>query len=368
MRKRTIYLVSTVQTGKSLLSRAVNKFIMKTRIVPPLYRFGIDWLIPWQKPLRSPHGSSRNLLLHLKKFGKVRFYTLYEKGTIRLKPGDFFLGQPMPKGGFSMDTRPDADEPDSVTSATLRANKDTNHNKCLIVPFASDKVLMSWAHDLAKNYADKIVLIGATNWAKDWKNTPFGDIDPKRVLAIDNAVDSSEYPRVKFTFNPPEKRRFLYLGHTGWYKNTQMLEKIAEAMPGFDGAHIGQGEVKGWKNLGYQSFTPEFLKKMADEYDIFLTTSTADAQATTIMEFMCYGFPIACTPETGYVYPSVVRLDVKDTAANVKMLSWMKNLPEAELRKMADDNYKLVRERHSWEVYVNRVSKFMGLNENGSNQ
>lgn len=327
----------------------------------PLHRLGMDFLIPWTTPLRSPHASSRNMLHHLKKFGRVRYYSLYEKGVIHLKPQDVFIGQPVAEGGFSMDTRPDRDDPQSITSQTLRANKD-NHNKFLIVPFANDALLMSWVKDLALHHADKVILIGGEIWTKDWTHNVFSEIDRKKILRIDNAVDSKEYYPIKKEFNPPGKRKFLYIGHTGWYKNTQELEHIAARMDTFEGGHIGGGAVKGWKQIdAFADFNAEFLKNLAKEYDIFVTVSTADAQATTIIENMCFGFPIACTPETGYEYPSIVKLDTKDTVANIRALTAMQNMPEAELRRLVEENYKVVERYHSWKTYVTAISNFMNL-------
>ncbi len=133
-------------------------------------------------------------------------------------------------------------------------------------------------------------------------------------------------------------------------------------MPDFQGGHIGGGIVRGWKQISdFAPFTKEFLDEIAKEYDIFVTTSTADAQATTILENMCFGFPIACTPETGYEYPSIVRLSTHDTEANVMALTKMKNMNEDELLKLVQENYDIVKKYHSWETYVKKVSDFMGL-------
>ena len=362
-KKRTIHLVSTVPLGKSIFRRALDKSIRYSRIIPPLHRYGNDFLIPWRYPLRSPHASSRNLLHHLKKFGKVRFYSMYERGAARLKPGDIFIGQPMRKTFSADGFMRDKDDPDSVTSATLRKYKDSNHNKFLIVPFANDNRLMYWLHDLAKNYADKVILIAGDVWTREWKSTPFADIDAKNTLRIDNAVDQSEYKRVKTSFNEPSKRKFLYIGHDAWYKNTVELERIAERMPGFEGGHIGLGKVKGWKKIAdFADLDLDYMKKIAEEYDIFVTVSTADAQATTILENMCFGFPIACTPETGYDYPSIVRLSTVDTDFNIKQLLMMKNMPEKDLFSMVEKNLEHVKDVHNWDKYVNDISNFMNLN------
>lgn len=357
---RTIYLVATVPRG-GLIRRIIDRIILVTKVIPPLYRYGADWLIPWAKPCRSPHHASRMMLHHFKKFGKVRYYSLYEKGCIDLKPDDIFIGLPVPDGGFGFDSRPAGDDRKSITSATLRKNRDSNRNKVMIIPFANDHKLMDWSVDLAKNYADKIILIAGDIWTKDWKSTPYGDIDQSRVLRIDNAVDITDYLPIKHSFNPKGERKLLYIGHTGWYKNTAELERIAERMPGFKGTHYGQGIVKGWDNRGYGDFSPKSLEKMAKEHDIFVTVSNADAQATTILENICFGFPIACTPETGYEYPSIVKLDKDDTLANIKALTAMNGMDESDLKRLVEESRSVVRRFHSFDMYLEKLTNFIGL-------
>jgi hypothetical protein len=361
--KITIYFVYTVPMGTNIFRRAIDKLIRITNIVPPLHRYGFDFLIPWRKPNRAPHSHSRHLLHEFKKYGKVRFYSLYEKGVIHLKPDDIFFGQPVPQGGFGLGPRPETDDHESITSRTLRENIDNNHNKFFFIPFANDPVLMSWAKDLAFNYADKVILQGGEFWTRDWKNNVFGQLDQKNVLRVNNAIDPNDYYFIKKSFNPPDKRKFLYIGHTAWYKNTVELERIASQMPGFVGGHIGGGIIKGWKNYGFSDFTPEFLKNLADEYDIFINTSSGDANATTILENICFGFPVACTPETGFEYPSIIKLSTTDTAENIKKLTAMKNMSESELKKLVEENMKFVKKYYTWDNFLNEITKFMGLTD-----
>lgn len=282
-------------------------------------------------------------------------------------PDDIFIGQPVPEGGFGLNFRPNTDDHESITSRTLRKYKDSNHNKFLMTPFASDPRLVSWMKDLVLINADKIILIATGKiWTKDWATTPFGTIDPRLVLRVDNAIDPEDYPLVKKKFNPPEKRKFLYIGHAAWYKNTEELERIAEQMPGFIGGHIGGGVIKGWKKITeFADLTPQFMTKIAEEYDIFINTSSADAQATTILTSICFGFPIACTHETGYDYPSIVQLDTNDTESNIRKLTAMKNMDELELRKMVKENMELVIKNHLWDNFLNKIITFMGLQSSG---
>ena len=357
---RTIHFVYTVPSG-GRIRRIIDK-VLQIIYLPPLYRYGIDILIPWREPVRAPHSISRKILHELQKHGRVRFYSIFEKGCIKLTPEDIFIGEPIPDKGFVSGTRPTVDDHASITSRTLRENPN-NHHKFLITPFSSDPRYIVFAQDLAEHYADKVILVATGDiWTRDWKSTPFGTIDLKNVLRLDNAINPTEYPQVKKKFNPKGHRKFLYIGHTEWYKNTVELERIAATMPGFVGGHIGGGHIKGWKKIvDFARLTPEFMSRIGQEYDIFINTSSGDPQATTILEAICFGFPVACTRETGYDTPSIMQLDTTDTHKNVEVLTRIQQMEESELKKFVSESQTYIREKHDWKTFLDKTMVFIGL-------
>ncbi|TSC63502.1 MAG: hypothetical protein Athens041674_69 [Parcubacteria group bacterium Athens0416_74] len=340
----------TVPFGSNVVRRGLDK-ALRISHVPPLHRTGLDALIPWQRPIRAPHSISYHVLHALQKHGKVRFYSLYEKGCIHLADEDIFIGQPVPHGGFSLNGRPTTDEANSVTSATLRYYEGSKHSKFLILPFANDEGYISWARSIS-TYADGLILVGGAFWRKDMNNTPLGNLTTRRVLALNMCVDSREFPLLQF----------LYVGHTGWYKNVAELERVAASMPHFEGGHIGSGHIKGWKKISdFASLNRAFMAKVAEEYDIFVNTSSADPQATTILEHMCFGFPIACTPESGYTYDSITRLSVSDTEFNCRQLSTLRNVEENTLRELSSRSYQHVVQSHNWKSFTDQTLSFLDL-------
>jgi glycosyltransferase involved in cell wall biosynthesis len=208
------------------------------------------------------------------------------------------------------------------------------------------------------------IFIGGEIWERDWvTKSPFADLgELKKIHLTRMGIDSKEYPLVKKSFNPKGIRRYLYVGHTAWYKNTAELERIAAAMPQYEFAHIGGGEVAGWKKLAnFATLTPEYMKKLASEYDFFVNVSTADPQATTIVEQMCFGLAIACTPETGYDYPTFTELRVHDTEHNVRALLELQNADEEELLVRSRENRKIAVEKHGWAQFTDKVLDFAGI-------
>lgn len=360
MSTKTIHFVYTVPFSPHILRRGLDK-ALRLAHVPPLHRLGWDPLIPWQRPIRAPHSISYHLLHALQGLSRVRFYSLYERGRITLGPDDIFIGQPVPQGGFSYEGRPETDDPHSVTSATLRHYQGSSHKKALIMPYANDETYISWTRTLS-SLADRLILVGGDYWRKDTASIPLGDLTGRKVLGVNMCVAPEEYPFIKTSFNPPGQRKFLYVGHTGWYKNIAELERIAAAIPGFQGGHIGIGEIRGWKKISnFTRLTPDFMQSIAKEYDIFVNTSSADPQATTILEHMCFGFPIACTAESGYTYDSVTRLSTTDTSLNCAQLNRLQYEDEAVLKRASRENLEHVVQSHNWKNFTDAITSFIGI-------
>lgn len=362
--KPTIHLAYSVPLGATLIRRALDKG-MRMAHLPPLYRSANDTLISWQHPIRAPHSITYNLIQAIRKRGyKIRLYNFYEHTVASLRPGDIFIGQPVPLGGHG-ETRALSDDPASVTSRTLREHP-SNRN-FLIMPYAHDaQYSLFWKDLLRENNAagGGAVFIGGEIWERDWTTkSPFADLGMLRKIHITRmGIDPKEYPYVKKRFNPKGKRKYLYIGHTAWYKNTVELERIAERMPEYEFVHIGGGTIRHWKKRSnFAVLTPAYIAKLADEFDLFVNVSTADPQATTIIEQMCIGLSIACTPETGYDYPSLIRLSPDNTESNVQKLLAFQDIEEKDLLAQARENRRLIEEMHSWKQFTEKVLAFVGI-------
>jgi len=363
-RKPVVHLAYTVPLGRTLMRRALDK-ALRLMHVTPLHRFAHDALIPWQHPIRAPHSITHNLLDAIRARGyDVRLYSLYEHTVAHLEPGDIFIGQPVPSGAFGT-TRSDIDDVLSVTSRTIREFPSARN--FIIMPYAHDAQYSTFAKSLFMTNAAAgggAVFIGGKIWERDWESkSPFADLGPLRKIHLTSmGITAAEYPFVKSRFNPKGKRKYLYIGHTAWYKNTVELERIAARMPEYEFAHIGGGKIRGWNEIAsFASLTPEYMARLAQEYDIFVNVSTADPQATTIVEQMCFGFAIACTPETGYDHPTLTELRTHDTEHNVRALLDLQNSDEDDLLARARENRRIAEEKHGWAQFTNKVLDFTGI-------
>ncbi len=362
-RKPIVHLAYTVPFGRTRARRALDK-ALRLMHVTPLHRFAHDALIPWQHPIRAPHSITHNLLDAIRVRGyDVRLYSLYEHTVADIKEGDIFIGQPVPRGGFGAQ-RSHTDDPDSVTSRTIREFPSVRN--FIIMPYAHDAEYSLFAKDLFKTNAAAgggAIFIGGAIWERDWKErSPLADIgDFRKIHLTKMGIDAREYKWVKTGFNPKGKRKYFYIGHTAWYKNTPQLEQIAKAMPEHSFIHIGGGELRGWENRGFASLTPAFMRALAEECDIFVNVSTADPQATTIVEQMCFGFAVACTPETGYDYPTLATLRTHETDHNVRVLLGLQNEDEEALLAHAREHRRIAEEKHGWSQFTDKVLDFVGI-------
>ncbi len=362
-RRPIVHLAYTVPFGRTLARRALDKALRLMHVMP-LHRFANDTLIPWQHPIRAPHSITHNLLDAIRARGyDVRLYSLYEHTRADIQNGDIFIGQPVPQGGFGAH-RSLVDDRDSVTSRTIR--EFPNERNFIIMPYAHDTEYSMFAKDLFRTNASAgggAMFIGGKIWERDWEQkSPLADIRGLRKIHLtEMGIDAGEYKRVKTAFNPKGKRKYFYIGHTTWYKNAPQLEEIAKAMPEYSFVHIGGGVLRGWENRGFASLTPGFMQTLAQECDIFVNVSTADPQATTIVEQMCFGFAIACTPETGYDYPAIATLRTNDTEHNIRTLLQLQHAGEEELLLQARENRRIAEEKHGWAQFTNKVLDFTGI-------
>jgi glycosyltransferase involved in cell wall biosynthesis len=83
--------------------------------------------------------------------------------------------------------------------------------------------------------------------------------------------------------------------------------------------------------------------------------SRADAQATTVLEAMCWGFPVACTRESGYTDEDFFYLDLEDEKANTDQINRIQALTDNELIEISRKNRKIVETNYSWDKFLSKL-------------
>ncbi len=358
MNKPVVHFVYKKPRANDIPGKILDKIGLNVPIISPVWRSGSN--IDWKIPKRHPNSASFNLINAFKKEGGLKFYDLWEKHAASMSSGDKFIGLPVQVyDGRSWD------DP-SINCVTRKTLEKYNLDGTIILPYCHDARYNASTNGLIEKHGQNLIILSGRFWTDSWDQSP---IKPfvKNLLRVNMGVDANEYPVIKKNFNPKGKRKYLYIGQSAWYKNTAQLEAIAAAIPGFEGGYISSGEIRGWKKIAsWADLTTEYMKELALEYDIFVNTSSSDPSPATILENMCFGFAVACTPESSYSYETLTRLDVKDTAFNCKQLNELQYMDEEELLRRARVNRQIAITDHDWGGIIKKIVDFVCRPENTS--
>lgn len=233
----------------------------------------------------------------------------------------------------------------------------------MLIPYSNEPQYLRWANELIEKYGKNLnlALLGGKIWFDNWDQSLWKDYMIKSKVRLDMGINATSYSVVKKKFNPKGKRGFFYVGSALWYKNIPQLEKIAEQMSEYTFGYVGGGPIKGWKQIAsFADLDEGFMSKISEKYDFFVNVSR-DAQVTTVLEQMCFGMVVACTPESGYVCPSLVSLTTDDTSYNVEMLKKLQDMDENELLEIAKKNREFVIQHHPWKQFTDAVLTLVGI-------
>lgn len=354
--KQTLHFVYSVPESTHPLYYRWNKYALKYKLFPPSYRNTKH--ISWPQPIAAPFSITYHLMMYLKRYYEVKLYDWKEKGLGKIQKEDIILFQPTPD--FSKWDKTSIWNLDrQAISWKMIENK--NYNKAVaILPYNHPLNDSLWLKPIFEEYTQNAIFICGEHWINTWEMSPYKDILKEKPLQINMGINPNEYVFVKKRLNLKGKRKFLYVGNTNPWKNTKELENIANAFPNFEGGYISSGEIKGWKKIAnFAHLTPKLMKELSKEYDFFLSTSTADAQATTVLEQMCFGMVVACTPESGYSYPSIIDLHTHDTAYNCQQVQKMQEMTEEEYFARVEKNLQEVKNHHNWENICKKVYQYI---------
>jgi glycosyltransferase involved in cell wall biosynthesis len=98
------------------------------------------------------------------------------------------------------------------------------------------------------------------------------------------------------------------------------------------------------------------MRQMAERFDFFITTGIADPNPTTILESMAWGFPVICTPQSGYYATSYMQNVFHDNfTESLNLLRELQFADENELVRMADEARLIVEGEYTWEKFVSTI-------------
>lgn len=306
-------------------------------------------------PNRSPFSITKTLYERLAEKLPTLLYHLSEKVKINFSTDDIFLGHPMFPFVSGVSRVTELALSQSPRPRTLALISPLHCN--LEVPTSHINHSYLKALDRLVPKADVLFAIMGQYWWDQWDNSPFAHWKEK-MIRLDMAVDTEFFPRIKNYFNKPSKRGFLYIGRNDPMKGIPLLSKLMTEMKEFPCGWIGAGpDIPGVPRVSPpRTLTPDFMKEVSQNFDFFITTGVADPNPTTILESMAWGFPVICTPQSGYYETTYLRnVYHDDIAKSLETLRELQFAPEEELKRMADDARISVETNYSWDKFISTI-------------
>lgn len=298
-------------------------------------------------PSRAPLSITHHVLQALRILGPVRLYDWRESVVITPAEGDVLIGHPCPEG------------PETVFNRACREDPGKFSARIALVPMHYGMAEFCQAIAPALDVCDSILGIMGPYWFDTWKHGPFSHWTPK-LIQVDMAVDVAHFPRVKRRFNPKGRRKFLFIGNGEPYKGAHLLSILF-------GLAAGRHEcvwIGADRDLPHLDRRPRAtldratMATLAEECDVFLTMGVSDANPTTILEAMAWGFPVACTPQSGYYQmPEIRELSTTDMPFNLGVLESFQQMDESTLVRQADQARRLAESHYTFERYTRTVTR-----------
>jgi len=218
--------------------------------------------------------------------------------------------------------------------------------------------LGSYAH--LYNYclrADHFLAITGNYWIQNLKYTAYSDWEGK-FTHLDLAYDQKDLPKIKFKFNQPGKRKFIFIGNHPHYKNVEFLDEIASRLKTIEFHRIGPISYK-FPNLiqhGIHNLESNFAQKLLKKMDFMITMGTIDANPTTILQAGSMGIISVCPQGSGYEEnDGVINISGTNLEDAIKKINELNMLDNNLLIKKQLEMYRLFRTKYSWAKFLDKV-------------
>ncbi len=301
----------------------------------------IHLVYPHGLRVSTPDAIGRHLSEQLRARGyEVANHDWAARYRIVPKFGDILLGHPHPW-------------PDTVFR---RSFKELGWSKRLLLcPYAHGAWRqIDWMDPLVRR-CDAFLAITGPFWAHSLQSSRFSHW-ASRFVHVDLAVCTADFPRIKVSFNAPHRRRFVYIGHVGWPKNTEYLSKLALSLPHGTVAHIGAGIIPGCVELGTMDFREGAARERLVDFDFMLTVGESDANPTTILEAMSWGLVPVCTPESGYAgVRGIPNIPLNSSREALRQLHALQTVSTDTIEGWRNHNDEALRTHYTWQRFSNQV-------------
>jgi glycosyltransferase involved in cell wall biosynthesis len=306
-----------------------------------VYRYG--------SRISTPEAIGRELGRRLETRYEVFYHDWFDQGVIIPEPGDVLLGHPHP-------------DPNSIFRRSLR--QDGWSRRLMLAPFHHGDLRQIAFEDRILPDCDLFLAITGPYWVRTIRQSRCSHWRPK-MIPLEHAVDRGDFPPVKTSFAPPDKRRVLYVGHSGRGKGTPYLAEIAALLPESEFAWMGGGRsIPGLTALGFTDFSSQGGKDLVSQFDFLMMTGNADSNPTTILEAMAWGLIPICTPTCGYEgIPGITNVPNGDAPAAAAIVRGLLHADESDLIAIQAANWRLLSEHYNWDRFAADVIRAIESNE-----
>lgn len=306
-------------------------------------------------PIGTPYSITRKLYENFANKMETLLYHLTEPVKIKFKPDDIFIGHPffpyspelkgVTEYSIEQELRPRL----FALITPLHCNIDIRNNHI-------SKPFLDAVNQLVPK-TDLIFAIMGKYWDDQWDASPYAHWRSK-IVRLDLAIDTINFPRLKNNFNPPGKRGYLYIGRNDPMKGIDLLSELLSQVGTVPRGWIGEGpDIPSIPKISEpRALTADFMQQLSERFDFFITTGIADPNPTTILESMSWGFPVICTPQSGYYETSYLRNVYHDNVPrSLEVLKEMQYAKEEDLLKMANEARYSVETEFTWEKFVKTI-------------
>ena len=311
--------------------------------------------------LKTPERITYEIGDRLARAYPLAIYGQHEAGEITPKPGDILLGHPGRYGANLFD----------------RAFHKPGWSKRIVFcPFSHGMPRDAAAIDPLVEEAEQVLALCGPYW--------FDTVDQSllshwrfKMMRCDLGVNRTHYPVVKTRFNPPGRRRFLYIGNAGPMKGVDFLCRLIAACPDLDigwigdaGAHMRPSgtlrrefhplerrlQLLATRTHGGRDWRDAAHVKLASDYDFLLTCGRSDSNPTTILETAAWGLIPIAPLQCGYYGDDwLVNIPLDDVAGARAVLLRLNDCPESELVARQQAGFAELDERYTWDNAAQQV-------------
>ena len=294
----------------------------------------------------NPWSIGNNIGEAIKSKFNIKFYSWQSTEKIKPEIGDILIGH--------AHTNP---------YTILRRSFENNNwaKRILIQPYNEDPYQVSHLYNLVPD-CDHFLALCGNFWYKRVSKSPFKKWK-KKMTPLKIGVSKKNFPFIKKKFNPPGKRKFIFIGNDYAYnnfaKNTLYLEQISNIV-GLDkffsigNYQIGEIDYFGWLDL---SLKKNF--KIINKADFLIQTSTNDANPSTVIESMCWGLIPVLTKECGYddLKKTTFTIPLQNIKKVKKILNTLQYIDEKKLKNIQKKNLYIIDKNYNWVQFRNKVQQ-----------